>query len=115
MKEKFNLATWSIGYEVPFFDIQAATGVEALSQGISSKYYNWFDCLALDFRLVKLPSENYMILFTIVVRIDNELVNIESWKSDWESMKTGISEVIKDFLNSNKVNEYRVIVQSNEL
>lgn len=92
MENKFKLMSWSIGAEVPFYDKNSTEGLTKFSQMISYKYKCWFETLISELNIVKMPSTNTMLLYTIVIRADNDLIDPTQFEADWEDLKEGVKE-----------------------
>lgn len=106
--DRFILKSWSIGLEVPFFDMNDQTGVSELGSSISDKYRNWFDTLQSNITVLKLPNTNQLILYSIIVRIDLDLVNMDTFESEWGEMRVGIEETFVEFMKVRN-QEYRIV------
>jgi hypothetical protein len=101
--EKFSLKTYCIGFIVPFFDTSDQTGFVELAQQITKRYYEWFDVLKVELERKDNPDQNPILLFTLVVRVDNSLVRPEQLEQDWSKMIVGIKEDMDEFLKLRKL------------
>lgn len=100
---RYCLRSMEIGFEVPFIDFNQSNGVSDLSRSITDKYLSWFDIIKVGLKLYQLPNLNHILLFYLVVRIDNSCIDQGRSKKEWEVLKTSISKDIEGFLNENKV------------
>jgi len=108
MDEKFKLRSWSIGFEVPFYNPEDTTGVDTLSSNLASRYRDWFDALKVDLSIIELPSTNRLILYTIVIREDIEYTNKSTLEEDWTSMQNEVQSDLENFLKLRNL-EFRVL------
>lgn len=99
-KQRYNLKMFSIGYEVPFLDLNNTDGKSDLVQSIVDTYKNWFDVLNAKLDILQLPNTNQLLLYYIIVRVDNDLINIDTFESDWTKMQDQVKQAIEKFLDS---------------
>lgn len=106
--ERFYLKTFSIGFEVPFLDTEDPQGQVELANDVSERYLNWFDCLKVSLETLELPNTNQLVLFTIVVRVDTDLVNPETLESDWNKMQNDLQSAVEKFLQGRNLT-YKIL------
>lgn len=107
MENRFYLKNWSIGMEIPFPTEGFSKGIEALQRSLVDSYCNWFDCLNVQLPYLEMPNGNMMLLFTITVMVDSDLVNSNE---SWDEMKISIEASLKKFLEDNNVKQpYRIL------
>jgi len=109
--ERFTLRSWSVGFEVPFFNENTQKGMDDLPAKLAKQYKSWSDTLHSEMKFFQLPTQNMLILFTIVIRVDVDLINSDTFKSEWVEVTEGLTKVISDFLKKNKL-EYRILKES---
>lgn len=108
--DKFSLRSFSVAFEVPFFDRSNTIGYNELAHDISSRYRDWFDALKTELSVIELPSTNKLILYTIVIRVDSDLATRNTIDSDWERMQIELINDLEKFMKVNKL-DYRIIKQ----
>jgi hypothetical protein len=109
--DRFTLKSWSVGFEVPFFNENTQDGMDKLSGKLAKQYKNWSDTLKTEFVFFQLPTQNMLILYTLVIRVDVDLINSDTFKEEWNEVTEGITKVIGEFLEHNKL-EYRILKES---
>lgn len=106
---RYSLKTLIIGFEVPSyqFDQDNLIGIDELSNTISKIYENYFDILTGNsLSIIELPTLNYLILFNLIVRVDNDVISESELDKQWDILRTNVSEEILSFLKLNKVTIY---------
>lgn len=106
--DRFTLKSWAVGFEVPFFDVDNNVGYEELISELSSKYRNWFDVLKTELSIVELPNTNSVILYTFVIRVDSDLVNSDTFESEWSQVQSEVTDVLRGWIEKQKL-EYQII------
>jgi hypothetical protein len=106
--DRFNIKSFNIGFEVPFFDLSNQEGIPELSTNISNKYLNWFDVLKTEISMLVLPNTNKLLLYTLIVRSDMDIANSDTYVNEWNEMKSGVKELLIEYFKSKNL-EFRII------
>lgn len=114
ISERYKLRCWSVAFETPFLELEGTEeAMDRMNEGITSSYWDWFEILSVDLKILQLPVGNQMLLFNLVVRIDLEAVNGETMEEEWKGMGDEIIAALRGFVES-KDPEYMVIAMEEE-
>lgn len=105
---KYYLKSWHIGFEVPFLDLEDPTGLTELSNKVTNRYLDWFDCQMVELTVKELKNQNQLVLFSIVVKVDPNLADSSSLIDEWNKMKEDLEEICIDFLKTRNL-IYKII------
>lgn len=97
---RYKLKSLVIGFETPLLDLSDTTGIPELSDSINQKFLGFFDVLKINLELIRVPSFDYIFLFSLIVRIDKESISDRELESEWSKLESNISEELTKFLDS---------------
>lgn len=97
--ERFQLKSFSIAFDVPFFNLCNQSGLGDLTEKLNNQYLPMFDCLNIDLKLLDLDTK-YILLYNIVILVDTIDLSQSELDSKWNSMKTDSEKYVCDFLDT---------------
>lgn len=100
---RYSLKSMTIGFEIPLLDTTDSKGNEELANSIASRYLGFFDVLKNDLEVLELPNSNYLFLFTLVVRIDNNTVTRRGLEEEWTKLEDNLSKDLETFLKGRNI------------
>jgi uncharacterized protein YbcC (UPF0753/DUF2309 family) len=98
------LKTLSIGFECPIINFKNENWNEELNSDLIKPHFNFFDILKNDLELLEMPSGNFLLLYTLVVIIDNYMITSKQVDKEWEDLEESISTSIVNYLSKQNVN-----------
>lgn len=100
---RYSLKSMSIGFEIPYLDAEDDNGKSELTTSIASRYLGFFDVLKNDLEILELPNSNYLFLFTLVVRIDNNTITRRGLEDEWIKLEDNLSKDLETFLKGRNI------------
>jgi len=123
VKDRFSLKTFSIAYELPFFDINDQDKLMELAVSLSKVRKDLIDALNHNLEFFKfgesslndkevsikaIEENNILFLFTLVARVDSNYVNEEEFKEIWDRIKKDVESCMTEFMENNNL-MFRII------
>lgn len=123
-KDRFALKTFSIAYELPFFDLSDQQKLTELGQSLANVKRTLVETLSISIDYFqygngpldvdKLPQpkiieeNNILFLFTMVIRIDKNFMTEDEFKETWNTIINEVEASMTGFMEANKL-MYRII------
>jgi len=123
-KDRFALKTFSIAYELPFFDLNDQQKLTELGQSLASVKRTLVETLSIsidyfqygngplgtdDLPQPKIIEENNILfLFTLVIRVDKNFMTEDEFKETWNTITSEVEASMTGFMEANKL-MYRII------
>lgn len=100
---KFSLESMVVGFEIVFLDSEDETGVRELANSLQEAELDYFDVLKKDLEILELPNKNLMLLFTLVIRVDNDIIVKDELDLELKRLRQKTSDALSQFLRTRKV------------
>lgn len=100
---KYSLKSITAGFEIAFFDNDDETGLDELKESLQEAELGYFDVLKKDLEIFELPNKNLLLLFTLVIRIDNDVITKNDLEIELERLRQKTSDALSEFLKSRKI------------
>jgi hypothetical protein len=97
---KYSLKSIAVGFEIAFFDNEDETGLSELKESLQEAELGYFDVLKKDLEILELPNKNLILLFTLVIRIDNDIITKSDLSIELEKLRQRTSDALSKFLKS---------------
>jgi mRNA-degrading endonuclease RelE of RelBE toxin-antitoxin system len=104
---KFSIKTISIGFECPIINLKSESWNEELLNDLIKPQFKFFDILKNDLNLLKLQNGNYLLLYTLVTLIDNDMIIYQHLNEEWKNLEKSISDSISDYLSKQNIKIFR--------
>ena len=108
---KYAIKNLSIGFECPIFDLKNKNWNDEINTHLINNDFNFFDILKNDLELLEMKNGNYLLLYTLIVLIDNGLVTSRQVNKEWEKLEKSISTSITNYLSKQDIICFRKLTQ----
>jgi hypothetical protein len=105
---KHSLKTLTIGFECPVFDLLKDKNLnDELNSNLIDPKFSFFTILKNDLELLKISNNNYVILYTLVVLINNNTIAPQQADEEWNKLGDSILNSIRDYLTKQNIQFFR--------
>ena len=104
---KHSIKTLVIGFECPKIILENKDWNNELNSNLIDPNLCSFTTLKNDLELIEIPNGNHLLLYTLVVLINNDTVVLKEVDEDWEKLKDSVSIVLTDYLTKQNVRFFK--------
>ena len=103
----FSIKTLSVGFECPIVDFKNDDWNTELNNSLIKSDFNFFDILKNDLELLKIQNGNFLLLYTLVVIIDNDIITPQQVEDKWKDLEESTSTSIINYLSKQNIKYFR--------
>ena len=104
---KLLLKTLTIGFECPVIDLKNEDWNDELNSNLIDPRFSFFTILKNDLELLKIPNGNHLLLYTLIVLINDDTIISQEVDEDWKNLGDSILSSITDYLTKQNIQFFK--------